>query len=299
MGDFPRFRKTLLPPLFQTMKGVCCLTGNLTAYKDVNELLQAYEQGIRPILGGDLRGAYLTGSLSYEAFDYGRSDIDIVVIVQRPLSPTRVEAAGRFHVELEKRFTAWARRIECSYTPVEMLTQVRPPREPRPYWGAGVLYEAAQYGNEWVINNYLLYRHGIVLYGPEFRELCGPVDIEEVQKACVRDLFQEWEPKAGDAVWFRDSHYSSYFILNLCRILYTVIRKELVSKQAAAAWVQSRYGEPWRSLIEKAARWHYGMELDIREQAIAFLDLVVQEVSGTRLYELMGDEIRELRSRTS
>ena len=114
-------------------------------------------------------------------------------------------------------------RLECSYTPIDMLKNILPPKEPRPYYGGGIFYDEAPYGNEWIINNYLLYEHGITLIGPDFKKLTTPIDIIEVQKACIRDLFQEWEPKITDFEWLDNSHYQSYLVMNLCRILYTVM----------------------------------------------------------------------------
>jgi hypothetical protein len=267
-----------------------------TPYRDVNELLQFYKREIESKLGQHLEGLYLTGSLSYGAFNQDTSDIDIVAIVQEPLSQRDIGSVRRLHVQMMDQFGKWARRLECSYTPIAMLSSIAPPKEPRPYWGSeGTFYEAASYGNEWIINNYLLYQYGISLQGPGFRELIGPVQVEEVQKACIRDLFQEWEPKANDEHWFKNSHYASYFVLNLCRILYTVTSKDVGSKKIAAAWTKARYGEAWRSLIEAAEDWRYGTELDIYDQAITFLNFVIGEVSKTALYRELADEIGDLR----
>lgn len=107
-----------------------------------------------------------------------------------------------------------------------------------------------------------------------------------MQKACVRDLFTEWESKKRDPRWFRnDSHYEAYFILNLCRILYTVMCKSAGSKQLAAAWVKSHYSESWAGIVGAAESSRYGMDLNLCEQALAFLDFVIGEVSKTELYQ--------------
>lgn len=271
----------------------------LTPYHDINDLLEFFTAKTISALQENLTGIYLTGSLSYEAFNYGSSDLDVTVIVRHPVSPHEIEAIRRLHVQIEEKFSRWAGRFECSYTPREMLSSILPPATPRPwYWGGeGVLYEEAPYGNEWIINNYLLYHHAIPLVGPEFNKLIGPVDIEEVQKACIRDLFKEWEPKRSQEAWFANSHYQSYFILNLCRILYTIMCRTAGSKKAAASWVKGKYGEPWESLINAAEQWHYGLELHLVKQAVAFLDFVIDQISKTALYEQLLDEINDLRTR--
>lgn len=259
---------------------------SLTKYPDVNEIIDFFVRGVFPDLEGNLLGVYLTGSLSYGAFNYHSSDIDITVIVHRPVSRCELDSIRRLHREIEGKFEKWARRLECSYTPVDMLSNVMPPKEPRPwYWGGDcTLYEEAPYGNEWIINNYFLHRHSIALFGPSFKKLSPPVDIEDVRKACVRDLFQEWEPKKSNPEYFRDSHHEAYFILNLCRILHTVICSVVGSKKMAASWVQENYGERWRNLVGSAQEWQYGIELDGRQEAIDFLDFTISEVSKTEVY---------------
>ncbi|MGI4776219.1 MAG: hypothetical protein ACRYE9_04805 [Janthinobacterium lividum] len=81
--------------------------------------------------------------------------------------------------------------MECSYLPVDMLINISPPLSPRPYYNNSTLFTKAHYGNEWLINKYLLYQHGIPLVGPVFRQLVEKINVEEVQKACIRDLFEE------------------------------------------------------------------------------------------------------------
>ena len=269
----------------------------LTPYQDVNEILKFFTCGAVLIFKENLAGIHLAGSLSYGAFHYDRSDIDLVLILKKPISPTELEAIKNFHKEIETKFNQWAKRLECSYTPIDMLPSILPPKEPRPwYWGGeGILYEEAPYGNEWIINNYLLYQHAIPLTGPDFRELTDPIDIEEVQKACIRDLFTEWEPKVTNKEWFRDSHNESYFILNLCRILCTVMCKSAGSKDTATSWVKSQYGK-WADLTNSADQWRYGIGLNLQRESIEFLGFVINQVSKTELYDQLNDEINRIRT---
>ena len=262
------------------------IASDLTKYSDVNELIDFFVQSVMPALDKNVLGIYLTGSLSYGAFNYHSSDIDITVIVHRPVSRSELDSIGRLHREIEGKFEKWAGRLECSYTPVDMLSCVMPPTEPRPwYWGGEcTLYEEAPYGNEWIINKYFLYSHSIALSGPSFKKLSPPVDVKDVRKACVHDLFQEWAPKKSNPEYFRDSHHEAYFILNLCRILHTVICSVVGSKKMAASWVQENYGDRWHNLVGNALEWQYGIELDARQEAIDFLDFAISEVSKTAVY---------------
>ncbi|MEP7294100.1 MAG: aminoglycoside adenylyltransferase domain-containing protein, partial [Chloroflexota bacterium] len=230
---------------------------NSTPYQDINEVLDSLTRGIERILGEKLVGLYLTGSLSYGDFNPASSDIDLVAVVRTPLTPGEIRLIADLHTSEGQKFPRWAKRVECSYLPIALLDHILPPQAPRPYTGEGIFYPEAGYGNEWIINLYLQYEHGITLVGTEFKLLTAPIAIGEVQKACIRDLFREWEPKLKTPEWLDNPHYQSYLVLNLCRIVYTVLRKATGSKTVSAAWMKSQYGE-WSALIEAAEGWQYG-----------------------------------------
>ena len=268
-----------------------------TSYQEINEIIQSFVVEVKNILNENLCGIYLTGSLSYGDFDENRSDIDLTVIVRKSVTSKELNRIRKFHIELEKGFEFWAKRLECTYTPVEMLESILPPLEPRPWYCGfeGSLYEKAPYGNEWIINNYLLYHYAIPLFGPDFKELIPTIDIEEVQKACIRDLFVEWEPKINYPGYLYNSHFQSYLILNLCRILYTVLHNPAGSKKVSAAWVKRKFGIPWKTLIELAESWQYGKEINERKMTIDFINFSIAEISKTEIFEQLREEIEIIR----
>lgn len=260
---------------------------NTTPYQEINEVLLTISNGINHILDNNLIGLYLFGSLTYGDFNLDSSDIDLVTIINKPLNPHKLELIKQLHKQIENHYPKWKDRLECSYTPVEMLKNILPPKEPRPYYNDRVFYDEAPYGNEWIINNYLLYKHAIPLTGPDFKELINPIDIVEVQKASIRDLFQEWEPKITDVEWLDNSHYQSYLVMNLCRILYTVISGTTGSKKISAGWVKNEFGLPWSNLIATAEGWKYGTKMSLRDETIDFIKFTIDKIKQTSLYQQM------------
>lgn len=260
-------------------------TYNVTPYRDINEILNHLSSEIKNLLGENLIGIYLFGSLAYGDFNPGSSDCDLIVITQTSIRPNELVLLKNMHQQTSERNPKWRERLECSYTPIEMLKNIMPPKEPRPYFGGGIFYDEAPYGNEWIINNYLLLESGVALLGPSFKTLCHPIDIFEVQKACIRDLFQEWEPKISDEKWLDNSHYQSYLILNLCRILYTVLCKATTSKKISSEWVKNQFGSPWDHLIEAAQSWQYGKKMSEKENAINFIKFVIEKIKQTEVYQ--------------
>ena len=254
----------------------------ITPYQDINNVLAAYVAGAEGILGDNLVGIYLSGSLAYGDFVQQRSDVDLQVVVNEPLMGKCLDAIERLHQDLMKEHPVWGDRIECSYVPMAIMAEVLPPKMPRPWWGFDALYPAAPAGNEWIINHYFLREYGIALVGPDIREIIPPVDIAEVRKASARDLFKEWVPKLDDREWLSSSHYQSYLVLNLCRILATVIGGNPGSKKTAADWTKGEYPR-WKELIEEAEAWGYEKEFDRIDETIEFINFTVQKVKESEI----------------
>jgi predicted nucleotidyltransferase len=251
---------------------------NIPPRSDINAVLDHLAQRLKAIFGPRLVGFYLTGSLSYGDFDPGRSDIDLLVVLKSTATAGETAAIEKLHKETENDFPKWKGRIECSYIPLTILKELLPPAAPRPYFGNGIFYPEAEYGHEWIINQFHLYHDGIALLGPEFRTLLSaPVDINDVRTACRRDLYKEWVPKLTAPQELDDPHLQSYIVLNLCRILCTVRTGRALSKKAAAAWACEEYPR-WAPLIHTAEDWHYGLVFLHTEETLDFIRFARDEV---------------------
>ncbi len=258
---------------------------NITKYPEIKNLVKDFSLKIQEILKENVVGIYLTGSLSYGDFVLERSDIDLLVVVRNKLNTNEIELVKNLHKDLEDKYPSWKERIECSYTPIYMLGEILPPEEPRPWIGSGVLYPEAPYGNEWIINSYLLQEYGIPIFGKPYKELLTkPIDILEVQKACVRDIFKEIEPKLINKEELYDSHIQSYTVLNICRILYTVFNAKVGSKVVSARYVKEIFAPEWSTLITKSEKWKYGEDLNSIEEVVEFIKFSISKIKEAEIY---------------
>lgn len=251
---------------------------NVTSFEDVNKVVNSLANSLKDILGSNFVGLYLTGSLSYGDFNSESSDIDLLVVSNEFISSEQIKKIEQLHKKIELENKMWTKRIECSYVSKKMLQNILPPKTARPYVGEGRFYDEALYGNEWIINIYWLYNRGINILGPNFKTLIKPVNILDVQEACVRDLFKEWKPKIDDSNYLNNPHYQSYVVLNLCRILYTVIGGKLSTKKVSAFWVKNKYPQ-WRNLITTAENWKYGKDMKLQDEARNFIRFTIDEVN--------------------
>ncbi|MGI0015368.1 MAG: nucleotidyltransferase domain-containing protein, partial [Nitrososphaera sp.] len=224
---------------------------NLTFHKDVNDILATLVDELLKILGSQLVGLYLTGSLTYGDFDPGSSDIDFLAILNRELSDGQRLRIQRMHSTIADQYPKWSKRIEGSYITRDMLSSTGPPRKPRPYINAGEFWHPdPRYGNEWLVNLSALRETGVALVGPDPKAIILPVDIDAVREASKEDLHAEWLPKLRDPspfhkLGYESSHLQAYAILTMCRILYRDKNDGVASKRIASEWVKRTYGKAW------------------------------------------------------
>ena len=254
-----------------------------TDYRDVDEVLHLLSTGLRSILGKKLVALYLTGSLSYGDFDYESSDIDFLAVLTRELTKGQFEKIKEMHDRIGREVPYWARRLEGSYIPRKWLGRIRRPLGIRPYVNAGIV-AMLPYGNEWLLNLYVLETCGITLVGQKPKELIPPIDIRDVREASKKNLLEEWEPKTRELQPFThpdydSSHLQAYAILTMCRILHRAELDTVASKRQASAWAKKTY-QQCSSLIEAAENWKHGIELNRQEETRAFIRFVVKQING-------------------
>src|ERR671915_1924807 len=82
---------------------------------EVQALLDVLLAGIRDALGDDLVGVYLRGSLALGGFDAATSDIDLLVVVERPVDDAGMHALADLHARIARGANRYADRLEVSY----------------------------------------------------------------------------------------------------------------------------------------------------------------------------------------
>jgi len=76
------------------------LMNYVTPYPKVNTTLTEWVEGLKRLLGNEVVGLYLSGSLAYGDFVPDRSDIDLQAVVRNPLTKTQLRSVERLHKRL-------------------------------------------------------------------------------------------------------------------------------------------------------------------------------------------------------
>ncbi len=220
------------------------------------------------MLGDELLGVTLTGSLALDAYEPGRSDIDVIAVVSAPLERERAEAIVQ---------ATSHRTLPCPAKLLELVVLRRggPPFELNLNIGAGIpdhvgLHPYAEPLFWFPIDVAIARARGRALLGPPPRELLDEPPRETVRQALLESLdwHAEHEPTDPNA------------ILNACRGWRWARTGRWTSKRRAGEWARTRMADPAAVDAALAAR-DAGRQLD-RDVVAEFLAAARAAIAAAR-----------------
>lgn len=247
-----------------------------TPYPDVNALLDALLGGVRSVLGNELVGMYIHGSLASGDFDPDRSDLDFLVVTRDALPAETMSALAAMHARIAASTLKWRRNYEGSYIPQRAVRRHDPAGSWYPRIEVDGTFGPDEHGSEWIIQRHVIREHGIALAGPSPETLIDPVSPDDLRTAVSRLLHEWWMPQLQNPFrlttgFHGASEYQAYAVLTMCRALYTLEFGAIPSKPQAARWAQKTLGGRWVGLIESALAWRHGVDLDRRDEVLEFI----------------------------
>jgi hypothetical protein len=207
------------------------------------------------LLGAELVGLYLGGSLASGGFAPERSDIDFLAVPRSELPPERLSGLSALHARLAQGYDGWGARLEGSYIPLAALRRYDPANATHPVAHNRGQVDVEEHGLDWIIQRHVFRQHGLVLAGPPPAQLIDPLPPADLRRASRATLLSWWQPMLHQVYRLPEREYQAYAALTMCRILYTLRHAEIVPKWTAARWAQAELGEPWAELIESALAW--------------------------------------------
>ena len=217
---------------------------------NIQSLLAHIVEKFRLLLGENLVGVYLHGSLAMGCFNPRTSDVDFIVVVGEKLDIETKKAIIAFILELAN--AAPAKGLEFS---VVLLGETQHFTYPTPFelhyskaWHAVYQSEQADYeiprrDPDLAAHVVMVRRRGLRLYGRPIDEVFG-----EVAEA------DYWASIAGDArdILSRVAENPVYSILNLCRVLAFKRERLITSKAEGGIWGLNNLAPEYHPLIRQA-----------------------------------------------
>lgn len=231
-----------------------------TAYPDVNTFLGVLHANLKAVLREQLVALYLGGSLALGDFGPQRSDIDFAAVTRDELLPDMVASLEQMHARLWATGDKWARKLDGSYVPQQVIRRWTPDHPPCPFVEAAD-FDVTQQGSA-VIQRHILREHGVVVAGPGPQMLLDPVTAPELRGAVREMLARWWRPLLDDPGWLRQDSQQPFAVLTMCRMLYTYAHGAVASKPAAARWCRQTIDSQWMPLIDWALSRPHVTEAD-------------------------------------
>jgi hypothetical protein len=201
--------------------------------KEAHGHVESLVRDLREVVDDDLVGVYLHGSLALGCFNPALSDLDLLVVTARALTPEQRQALGPV--------LSGSGPIEISFVAAPSL---RPWRHPAPY----ELHFSSKAGlvgpgeDEDLAAHFTVAREaGVALIGPAPADVLPEVPWEDYEDSLRRDL--AWARERGDEL---------YDVLSPARIWATLTDGAVHSKASGAAWALERAPEEFRPLLERA-----------------------------------------------
>ena len=214
-----------------------------------SRLLERLAADHAAVLGAQVIGFYVFGSLVSGGFDSSTSDVDTVVVLRQDLTSTQLEGLSALHANLVRDDPTWADRVEVVYLSVDALANFRIGVHPAARISPGELFHAIDVDDRWLIDWYQLREGSVTLSGPPPTTIVPPILKSEWIDA-VKHHMLEWPAPSADL-----GHGSlAYAVLSACRALRTCETGDHVSKPEAARWAAERMPEHG-DLIRKTLAW--------------------------------------------
>jgi hypothetical protein len=220
---------------------------------EANAVLERLVPGVQRVLGSDLVGLYLFGSLAVGDFDAANSDIDFVAVTADEVDAAQLSALQAFHAELFASGLPLADQVEGAYLSRAALRVYDPATARHPHIDRGEdRLLVKPFYSDWVVQRYSLREHGVALVGPPIHSLIQPITPSMLRAAVLDLLHFWWAPMLADTSHLQHSGYQAYAVATCCRMLYTLEQGGLVSKPAAGRWAQAHVDARFAPLIQRA-----------------------------------------------
>ena len=236
---------------------------------EFDSLIKEYVDQSATILRGNLAGIYLHGSAVMGCFNPLKSDIDLIVVVDRPLSDPVKRAYMDMVVRLNARTPA--KGIEMS---VVLREVCRPFVYPTPFelhFSAGHLkwyrddpedYIRKMKGEDKDLAAHftIITKRGKCLYGAPVREVFAEVPCGDYMDSIWNDIAEAPDTIADDTM---------YLTLNLARVLAFKEEGLVLSKREGGEWALGKLPAEYRPLIVDALREYSGNARPAYDEALA------------------------------
>ncbi|MGY5853439.1 MAG: nucleotidyltransferase domain-containing protein [Candidatus Thorarchaeota archaeon] len=225
-------------------------------YPELQNYLTRFSKCITDNL--DTRSIILFGGIALDDFSKKYSDIDIVVVLKTGLSEKEYRTCEQIIEELMESDPVPTQLLYVYFIPAFMLDSTSSEFKPQDglIYGNRRIRPIAQYPLS-ITDNFSIREKGIVLFGEDLRK-----EFPEPPMDCFWKMFIDSLPYIEEAVKIHpfqlsdepNDHTTVNWLLYFPRLLYSLVREDLIGKSDSAFWFQEEYNNPLGEFLVELAR---------------------------------------------
>jgi streptomycin 3"-adenylyltransferase len=209
-------------------------------------------------LGSQALGLYFDGSIAVGDFDPTRSDIDLVVVTDDPLSYSAATELSELHATFARSSPVWGEEIEVIYVSKGDLNQRAAENCNIHRYverGTAGLMRVGPLDLGWLVHLRVLSRQGVTIHGPDIRELVERIPDEALQRVAGFGVENWLGPYCVDPTSLQRPGSGAFAVLTACRMMHTFRTGTVVPKMEAAQAMLQLVGVGFANVIHAAMSW--------------------------------------------
>jgi len=264
---------------------------------DVRRALLHHLAALDTVLKGRVEWVYLVGSVALDAYQPGRSDVDLVIVLDRRLTSFELwrlrlgrvlGAVPRAAANVVRRRWTFPGTVNAVYVTTEDVTRPVSAIEPVASH-AGTSFSVGSAFDVNPVSWSVLARRGVPVIGPPPAELGLDPEPDTLVPWCRDNLATFWRGLATRRRGGRISRSGlAQEVLNVPRLWVTATTGEVVSRVEAGERALAAFGPEWHPLLRDALAWRHHQPADpafadphVRaERTAAWIDHVCDTVLG-------------------
>jgi hypothetical protein len=259
----------------------------------IKEIVNEHIKMIELRLPNFLESYYIFGSVVLGAFDYGKSDLDFIVVVVRKVTETDLNILKKIHVEMQKKFHKTI--LDGMYLLKDDIDSLNKSEISCLRFNEGEFKGFRMFDRN-SVDAFELKKYGITVRGQEIESLKYSVDFDILIGKMRENLNTYWLKWANAYRRFPSIKYIALFIspkviewgvLGVSRLYYTFKEKGITSKVGAGEYALQTVPQKWHKIINEAMRLrkdakksYYNSIFERRKDALGYIDYIIQESNG-------------------
>jgi predicted nucleotidyltransferase len=222
-----------------------------TPYPELNAVLGELIDSVQAVLDDTFAGAYLQGSFAVGEFDC-HSDVDFIIVVEEELSSDQVLALQIMHERIFNLECEWARHLDGSYFPKNLLRDYTQRSQPLWYLDNGHRTLIPDQHDNTIVVRWVVREHGVLLAGPDPETLVDPIPVAALRQEILEGMNSWGVQILENPQIINNRFYQTFAVLHYCRLLHDLHTGFPGSKRAATEWAKANLDSSWSGLIDRA-----------------------------------------------